>query len=181
MISNQIIVIEHDMDVNDKMARALKVVAIFEACKGFLVLFAGLALFSLIHQNIQSVAEQLVGHLHLNPAKHIPRIFIEAAGSLTDGRMLLFALFALLYSSMRFVEAYGLWFARRWAEWFALVSGSIYLPIELYELTKGISWLKIIFVFINLLIVLYMAMMLKRNENKYLSNKKNVTAFKENG
>ena len=171
MISNQIIVTEHDMVVHDNMTRALKVVAVFEACKGLLVLFAGLTLFSLIHQNIQSVAEQLVGHLHLNPAKHIPRIFIEAAGSLTDGRMLLFALFALLYSSMRFVEAYGLWFARRWAEWFALVSGSIYLPIELYELIKGVSWLKIIFVLINLLIVFYMAMMLKRNRNESLSDK----------
>lgn len=171
MISNQIIVTEHDMVVNDKMTRALKVVAVFEACKGLLVLFAGLALFSLIHQNIQSVAEQLVGHMHLNPVKHIPGIFIEAAGSLTDGRMLLFALFALLYSSMRFVEAYGLWFARRWAEWFALVSGSIYLPIELYELIKGVSWLKIIFVLINLLIVFYMTMMLKRHGNESLSDK----------
>jgi uncharacterized membrane protein (DUF2068 family) len=181
VIYNQIIVTEHDMVLNDKMARALKVVAVFEACKGLLVLFAGVALFSLIHQNIQSVAEQLVGHMHLNPAKHIPRIFIEAAGSLTDGRMLLFALLALLYSSMRFIEAYGLWFAKRWAEWFALVSGSIYLPIELYELTKGVSWLKIILVLINLLIVLYMAMMLKRNGNEYRSDKKNVTAFKEKG
>jgi len=51
------------------------------------------------------------------------------------------------------------------------VSGSIYLPIELYELSKGISWLKIIFVLINLLIVLYMAMMLKRNGDEYLSKK----------
>jgi len=177
MISNQIIVTEYNMILNDKMTRALKVVAIFEACKGLLVLFAGVALFSLLHQNIQVVAEQLVGHLHLNPAKHIPRIFIEAAGSLNDGRMFLFALFALLYSSMRFVEAYGLWFARRWAEWFALVSGSIYLPIELYELTKGVSWLKIIFVLINLLIVLYMAMMLKRNRNEYLSDKKKCYCF----
>jgi len=84
VIYNQIIVTEHDMVLNDKMARALKVVAVFEACKGLLVLFAGVALFSLIHQNIQSVAEQLVGHMHLNPAKHIPGIFIEAAGSLTD-------------------------------------------------------------------------------------------------
>ena len=180
VISNQIIVTELNMIIIDKMTRTLKVVAVFEACKGLLVLLVGLAFFPLIHQNIQSVAEQLVGHMHLNPVKHIPGIFIEAAGSLTDGRMLLFAFLALLYSSMRFVEAYGLWFARRWAEWFALVSGSIYLPIEFYELSKGISWLKIIFVLINLLIVLYMAMMLKRNGDEYLS-KKNVNAFKEKG
>ena len=69
------------MVLNNKMQRGLRAVALFEACKGLLVLFAGLALFSLIHQNIQLVAEQLVGHLHLNPAKHIPKVLLEAAGN----------------------------------------------------------------------------------------------------
>ena len=154
------------MALNDNMKPALRVVALFEACKGFLVLFAGCALFSLIHQKIQSVAELLVAHLHLNPAHHIPKIFIEAAGNLTDRRIVLFAFFALLYASMRFVEAYGLWFARRWAEWFALLSGAIYLPIELFELAKGVTWLKILFILVNLFIVLYMALMLKRKSKE---------------
>ncbi len=154
------------MALNDNMTPALRVVALFEACKGFLVLFAGCALFSLIHQNIQSVAEQLVGHLHLNPAHHMPKIFIEAAANLTDGRIVLFAFFAFLYASMRFVEAYGLWFERRWAEWFALVSGAIYLPIELYELARGMTWLKILFILVNLFIVLSMVLMLKRKSKE---------------
>jgi uncharacterized membrane protein (DUF2068 family) len=145
------------------MKRGLKAVALFEASKGILVLFAGAALFSLVHQNLQVAAEQLVAHLHLNPAKHIPRIFIDAASSLTDSRLRLLALSALSYSSIRFVEAYGLWFARRWAEWLALLSGGVYLPVELYELAQGFTWLKIVFVLINFLVVLYMIIMLKRN------------------
>jgi uncharacterized membrane protein (DUF2068 family) len=163
------------MALNDKMGRALRVVAVFEACKGVLVLFAGVALFSLFHQNIQIVAEQLVGHLHLNPAKNIPRIFIEASRNLTDARLLLLAFFAGLYSSMRFVEAYGLWFARRWAEWFALLSGSVYLPIELYELVKGVNGIKIVFILVNFTVVLYMAVMLKRNGNKHADNKTGIS------
>jgi uncharacterized membrane protein (DUF2068 family) len=169
------------MALNGKMTRALKAVAIFEACKGLLVLFAGVALFSFIHQNIQIAAEQLVGHLHLNPAKNIPKIFIEASGNLTDGRIRLLALFALFYSSMRFVEAYGLWFAKRWAEWFALLSGCVYLPIELYEIIKGVTWLKMVLVLINLVIVLYMAVMLNRNGNRHADNKSGIQASGENG
>jgi uncharacterized membrane protein (DUF2068 family) len=168
------------MAVNNKMTRALRVVALFEACKGLLVLFAGLALFSFIHQNIQVAAEQLVGHLHLNPAKNIPRIFIEAAGNMTDRRIRLLALFALFYCCMRFVESYGLWFAKRWAEWFALVSGCVYLPIELYELIKGVTLFKIIFVSINLIIVVYMAVMLKQNAKKHVEKKTDIAVLREN-
>ncbi|MCZ7627423.1 MAG: DUF2127 domain-containing protein [Candidatus Methylomirabilis sp.] len=43
------------------------------------------------------------------------------------------------YASVRFVEAYGLWLERRWAEWFAAVSGGIYIPFEIYELLYGES------------------------------------------
>jgi uncharacterized membrane protein (DUF2068 family) len=167
------------MALNDKMTRALRVVAVFEACKGLFVLFAGLALFSFIHQNFQIAAEQLVGHLHLNPAKNIPRIFVEVATNLTDGRIRLLALFALFYSFMRFVESYGLWFAKRWAEWFALLSGCLYLPVELYELLKGVTWLKIIFVSLNLIIVLYMAVMLKQSGNKHVENKTDIEVLRE--
>ncbi len=131
------------------------------------MLLTGLAAFSLMHQNIQVIAEQLVGHLHLNPAKHIPKIFIAAASNLNDGRLRSLALLALLYASMRFVEGFGLWFAKRWSEWFALLSGGIYLPIELYELAKGFTWLKICFSAINLTVVLYMAFMLKRSQRSH--------------
>jgi uncharacterized membrane protein (DUF2068 family) len=148
--------------LSEKIKRGLRAVALFEACKGVLVLFAGLAVFTLIHQNVQIVAEQLVGHLHLNPAKNIPKIFVESARNLTNGRIALLALCAMLYSAMRFVESYGLWFGKRWAEWFALLSGGVYLPLELYELAKGFTWLKIFFVMVNLIIVLYMVVMLRR-------------------
>jgi uncharacterized membrane protein (DUF2068 family) len=64
---------------------------------------------------------------------------------------------------MRFIEAFGLWFGMRWAEWFALLSGSVYLPIEIYELAKGFTWIKIGLLTVNLCIVLYMAVVLRRN------------------
>lgn len=55
---------------------SIRVAAVFEAAKGILVLFAGSGLLMLIHKDVHSVAEQFVRHLHLNPAKHYPRIFL---------------------------------------------------------------------------------------------------------
>ncbi len=49
----------------------------------------------------------------------------------------------MVYSGARSVEAYGLWFERRWAEWFALISGAIYLPVEIYELRRHVTEIKI--------------------------------------
>ena len=110
---------------------ALRVVALFEATKGLLVVFVGFGLLTFIHQDLHSAAEQLVRHFHLNPARHHPMIFIDAAQHLTDRYLWAMAFSALLYSTVRFIEAYGLWHQRQWAKWFGLLSGAMYVPVEL--------------------------------------------------
>ena len=59
---------------------ASRTIALLEGGKGLLVLLAGVGLLGLIHHDVQAVAEVLVREAHLNPASHIPRIFIEASG-----------------------------------------------------------------------------------------------------
>lgn len=114
----------------------IRVVAVFEAAKGTVVIAAGLGLLSLLHRDAQHAAETIVRHLHLNPARHYPRVFIEAAARTTSSRLWLLAAGAFAYSAVRFIEAYGLWRLRPWAEWFAILSGGLYLPVEIYELVR---------------------------------------------
>jgi uncharacterized membrane protein (DUF2068 family) len=142
---------------------SVRAVALFEAAKGTLVLLTGFGALSLIHHDAQQFAEQLVSHLHLNPAKHYPQIFIDAAAHLTDTRLWLMASLAASYGLVRFVEAYGLWHGRRWAEWFAAVSGGIYIPFELYELFQRGSWLSLGALVINVLVVVLMISALYRH------------------
>ena len=137
--------------------RGLTVVALFEAFKGLIVLVAGCALLSFIHQDLQQAAERIVRHLHLNPASRIPRIFEKAAERANDSQILLLALGAAFYSTMRFVEAYGLWKNRRWAEWFALISSGIFLPVEVVEMIRRLNMVRFGLFAINVGIVLYLA------------------------
>jgi uncharacterized membrane protein (DUF2068 family) len=148
----------------------LRAVALFEAAKGALVLLAGFGSLSLIDHDAQRLAEQLVGHLHLNPAKHYPRIFIDTAAHLTDAHLWLVATLAAVYGLVRFVEAYGLRRGRRWAEWFAAVSGGIYIPFELYELFKGVTWLALGALLVNVVIVALMINVLLRTRRVETEN-----------
>ena len=120
-------------------ATAVRSVAIFEGTKGLLVLAAGFGLLSLIHRDVQQVAESVIQHLHLNPAHHYPEIFIRAAGRVQDSRLALLASGAFVYAAFRLVEAYGLWHERPWAEWLAIVSAGLYLPVEIFEVWRHLS------------------------------------------
>jgi len=144
----------------------VRVVAVFEAVKGALVLAAGFGMLAALHVDLGVAADELVEAFHLDPASRYPRIFIQAAESIGDGRLWLLAAGAMAYALMRFVEAYGLWRARRWAEWFAVASGGIYIPVELYELARGVTWARALLLAVNVAIVAYMAVVLRRSSTR---------------
>lgn len=137
-------------------ARAIRVVAFFEAFKGIIVLLAGSGLLSLVHKDIYDIATVFIEHVHLNPASRYPQIFLDAASRITDTRLLLLALGAATYAAVRLVEAYGLYFERSWAELLAAVSGGIYVPFEVYGLAHRPTWHGVVLLVVNILIVAIM-------------------------
>lgn len=145
----------------------LRIVAVFEGAKGLIVLAAGMGLFGLVHHDVQAAVEWLVRHfMHLNPASHYPRIFIEAAGRIDDAHLRMLAAAALVYSVVRFTEGYGLWRDRRWAEWFGAVSGGIYLPLEIYKLWERITWPRVTILVVNIAVVIYLVHVLLRGHDE---------------
>ena len=142
--------------------------ALLEAAKGSVVLLAGFGVLSLIHRDAQHVADVIVHHLHLNPARHYPRIFLHLAADLTDRRLWLLVVGASGYSVVRFVESYGLWRQRWWAEGFAASSGAIYMPFEIWKLAHGGTLVAALALAINTAVVAFMvyALLSRRREEQ---------------
>jgi uncharacterized membrane protein (DUF2068 family) len=140
-----------------KSSAASRTIALLEGAKGALVLLAGLGLLGLLHRDLQAIAETLVREAHLNPASHLPRIFIEASGKMDDHRLIMLALGALVYALVRLAEAYGLWHDQPWAQWFGALSGGLYLPFEVRLLLHRVTWFHVALLVANLIIVGYLA------------------------
>jgi uncharacterized membrane protein (DUF2068 family) len=145
-----------------KPTAGLRTIAGYEAAKGAIVLLAGLGLLGLIHRDVQEAGEELVRHFHLSPSARYPRIFLELTAKVTDGWLWTLALGSMLYSLLRFVEAYGLWRGKAWAEWLAAISGAIYVPFEIVELAKKVTALRIASLLVNMVVVVYMLSLLRR-------------------
>lgn len=141
----------------------LRLVSFFEAAKGLLVLLVGFGLLTFIHKDISLAAEHLVQQFHLNPASRYPRIFIDLANHVNVGQLWAMAFAAIFYSLVRFAEAFGLWLGREWAKWFGFLTGGLYIPIELFEIIRGITWPKVILCIVNIGIVVYLAYVLDQS------------------
>lgn len=144
--------------------KSIRTVAVFEAVKGALVLAVGFGALGLLHRDARHIAREFIHRVHLDPAQKYPKIFIELASDLTDAKLWFIAGLALVYAAFRFVEGYGLWKERVWAEWLALVSGTIYLPIEIYEVCVKLSFVRVFALVANLCVVAVVAAVLIRKK-----------------
>jgi len=61
---------------------------------------------------------------------------------------------------MRFIEAYGLWRGWQWTKWFAVVSGGVYVPIELHSTFHHFTSTKLVVLTVNALVVAYLSFLL---------------------
>jgi uncharacterized membrane protein (DUF2068 family) len=64
--------------------------------------------------------------------------------------------FLVGYALLQVAEGVGLWSLKRWGEYVAAVGTSVFLPVEIYELTKDVTWLKVVAFLINLALVIYL-------------------------
>jgi uncharacterized membrane protein (DUF2068 family) len=81
----------------------------------------------------------------------LDRLFTLDTGTLRTVGIVLLA-----YAVLEGVEAVGLWFERRWAEYLTFLATSILLIPEIYELVLRLSILKVLGFLINLAVVVYL-------------------------
>jgi uncharacterized membrane protein (DUF2068 family) len=63
---------------------------------------------------------------------------------------------AAAYAVLEGVEAVGLWYQRRWAEYLTFVATILFMPYEIYELSRSVSPFKVIALVINIAIAAYL-------------------------
>jgi uncharacterized membrane protein (DUF2068 family) len=144
----------------------LRTIALFEAAKGALAAAAGGGLLSLRHTDLHAATDALLLRHHIDPERHYTRLFIESVAKATHHHVGEVVAICFVYSLIRFVEGYGLWQGKHWAEWFAVISAGLYLPLEAQHFAHRATPVNAIIIFFNLLIILYLARLLGRQREE---------------
>ena len=81
---------------------------------------------------------------------------IERSFSLQSGTIKLVGLVFAVYALIEGIEAFGLWYQRRWAEYLTFIVTTSLLPLEIYELAHRFTPFKILAFVINVAVVAYL-------------------------
>jgi uncharacterized membrane protein (DUF2068 family) len=81
---------------------------------------------------------------------------LERALATKPSTLTLITLALVAYAVLEVVEGVGLWLLARWGEYFAVVATAVFLPLEVHDLTKGITLTRAVTFSINVAAVVYL-------------------------
>ena len=138
-------------------------IAGFKLVKGFLLLLVGLGLLKLVHAEIATLFSLLIEALHLHADSRILHSLVLKVDALQPHTVLLMGVISLGYAGLLLIEGVGLWLEVSWAAYLTVISTSLLLPFELYEVLQQVSAFRIGALLLNLVIVVYLISQLKQH------------------
>jgi uncharacterized membrane protein (DUF2068 family) len=148
-----------------RSAFILRLLAIERFVRGGLILLLGVAVLQFKSSQVSlrdifdrdlAAAKPLLNQIGWNASDsgliHATESALNARGS----TLTVVAIFLIGYGLLQLVEGVGLWLLKRWGEYFAVVATSLFLPLEVYELTEKVTVLRIGALGINVAAVVYL-------------------------
>ncbi|WP_371790144.1 DUF2127 domain-containing protein [Streptomyces sp. NBC_01471] len=142
----------------------LRFLAVERAVRGVFIVLAAVAVWKfsnsqdavrrLFDENLD-VLRPVFRHFHYDLDNSPVVGTIQKTFGYKHSTLVLVAALLVVYALIEIIEGVGLWRAKRWAEYLTVIATAVFLPLEVYELTEKVSWLKIATLAINILAVLY--------------------------
>jgi uncharacterized membrane protein (DUF2068 family) len=137
-------------------------IGLFKIVKGISLLIIAVGLLRLLHKDVSTAVEHWVEVLRVDPENRfihrgLVRIFNVTPKQLRELRAGTF-----LYAAIFLTEGTGLLARKHWAEYMTLISTGLFIPLEVYEIYRHFTMVKLAVTVVNVLIVWYLAARNKR-------------------
>ncbi len=147
------------------MAKTLKTIASLKAIRGSMAFTIGAGLIWAPTTKDQFIWEDYPALVELQSSSAF-KTAINWIISFTNEQIIAIGILAFSLGILRWVEAVGIWINKSWAEWLAILTGVIYIPFEINELLFRFTWLMLLILFMNILIVTYLMWVLHLKRQK---------------
>ena len=147
-------------------ALGLRVIGAMKLASGLVLGAAGFGIFRLMDADRGEALEQLVIRLHLDPDDRLVHGAIARLAGLDRKHLEAIGAGTFFYALLHLVEGAGLVLRRRWAEYLTVVATGSLLPLEIYELARKFSVVRVGVLAINLAIVAYVIARLRQGHRE---------------
>ena len=142
--------------------QTLFVIGVFKIIKASLFLLAAFSVFHIVHKDTQLELRRVLHAFRISGDREFVKQLLLKANVVNTSRKEFIASLLALYGALFATEGTGLLLRKRWAEWFTAILTSTGVPVEVYEMFHKANALKLAALVINILIVWFLVIHLRR-------------------
>jgi uncharacterized membrane protein (DUF2068 family) len=135
----------------------IRLIAAFKLLEAILLIAVGVGALKLLHRDAASALDRWAAMLGFDPGNQYVDRALQKLANLPPNKIKGLGVGSFVYAGLFLIEGIGLWMVRRWAEWFTVIVTSSLVPVEIYEIHRHPSPVKILVLIINLAVVGYLA------------------------
>lgn len=143
-------------------SQALQIIGLFKLFKALLCFAAAFGMFHLMHRDTEVEAKRLLRAFRISHDTTFIKAVLVKANLLDDPQKKIWGGVITLYGVLFTTEGIGLMLRKRWAEWFTSILTFTGVPLELYEIHKHYTDVKLAALVLNVLILIYLVVHLVR-------------------
>ena len=155
------------IDKRKRIDRGLEAIAFFKLAKGVLLVIVGAGAAKLVHADVYEFALGWVAALHADPDNRYVHWLLEKLMSVDERTLRHLSVGTFVYAALVCTEGIGLLCQQTWAEYLTVIATASFIPLELFELSKHFSAVKLGVLGINLAVVWYLINMLRENTSRH--------------
>ena len=140
----------------------LLLIGLFKLVKGVSLLIIAFGLLRLLHRDVAEVTQHWIEVLRVDPENRFIHRALMKVFNVTPKQLKELSAGTLVYAAIFLTEGTGLLLRKHWAEYMTLISTGLFIPLEIYEIHRHFTMVKLGVTLVNVLIVWYLAMRIKR-------------------
>ncbi len=140
----------------------LTLIGLFKLFKAIVLVIVGIGALRYLHRDVAGSVNHWVEVLRVDPDnKYIHRLLVHIF-AVTPKQLKELSVGTFVYAALLGTEGIGLLMHKHWAEYFTVISTGLLIPLEVYELAKKFSPMKVGVLAVNVAIVWYLVLRLRR-------------------
>jgi uncharacterized membrane protein (DUF2068 family) len=134
----------------------LILIGLFKLAKALLLIAVGIGSLRFLHKDLGSTVMHWIQVLRFDPDNRLIHGVLVRIFRVTPKQLKELSIGTFLYAAVFLTEGTGLLLRKHWAEYFTIISTGLFIPLEIYELARHFTILKLAVTVINVLIVWYL-------------------------
>jgi uncharacterized membrane protein (DUF2068 family) len=147
---------------SSKSSTVLVLIGVFKLLKALALIAIGVGALKLLHKDLVATVMHWVDVLRVDPENRFVHRALSNIFRVTPKQLKELSLGTFIYAGLFATEGIGLLLRKRWAEYFTIVTTSALIPLEIYEMFRHFTIVKVLVTVVNLLIVWYLAARVRR-------------------